>query len=605
MKDLKESLTYFKPGKVKKLLLIMKLTVMMLIVCLQISAAAVGQNVSLSVKDATLKEVFAEINEQTGYSFFYRDSYLRNAGRLTLEVTDMPLEAVLNQCFVNIPVDYQIVDNTVVIKPKEEKPAAITMFEMPQEQVRLTGTVKDKNGNPLQAAAVIVKGTTTGVSTDGEGNFVLYCPADSKVLEISILGMKTQEIVIGGKTSFTVVLEEEAMDIDEVQVIAYGTQGQVAGVSLHQQATGLGSPVDIVVRGQNSFSSGTNPLIIVDGVVVNNNPGGLISDPTTNYTTGGSNYMISGVSPLNFINPSDIESIDILKDADATSIYGSRASNGVILITTKKAVLGETKYTFNASTGLSTAANTTERMGTADYLQMRKDAFAMGNASATSAINPITPTEFYAPDLLVWDQTAYTDWTDYTIGNTAPVYNFDGQITGGSKLMNFLASAGYTKKYDVAFEKPYQERLVGRMVIGHTSADNRLKINLSSTFGYEYQKYAYSSLSNNNLQHMANVPNFEMCNDDGSVNIAYGKYNPGIYLNPVPMSYVDSYSKTGNLLLAADLSYEIVSGLMAKAIISYNLQSNEYHRIFPSTALSAQTDAYNPVPFGVLMLNRC
>ena len=490
MKDLKESLTYFKPGKFKKLLLIMKLTVMMLIVGLQISAAAVGQNVSLSVKDATLKEVFAEINDQTGYSFFYRDSYLRNAGRLTLEVTDMPLEDVLNQCFLNIPVDYQIVDNTVVIKPKEEKPADITMIEMPQEQLRLSGTVKDKNGNPLQAVAVIVKGTTIGVSTDAEGKFVLNCPANSQVLEISILGMKTQEIVIGGKTSFTVMLEEEAMDIDEVQVIAYGTttkrlntgtiatvksedivsrpvtnvlqalQGQVAGVSLHQDATGLGSPINIIVRGPNSFSSGTAPMIIVDGVVVNNSPGGLIGDVPATGSAGGANYMSSGVSPLNFINPSDIESIDILKDADATSIYGSRASNGVILITTKKAVLGETKYTFNASTGLSTAAYTTKRMGTADYLQMRKDAFAMGNASATSAINPITPTEYYAPDLLVWDQTAYTDWTDYSIGNTAPVYNFDGQITGGNKTMNYLASAGYTKKYDVQPGKPYQERLV-------------------------------------------------------------------------------------------------------------------------------------------------
>lgn len=577
--------------------------------------------------------MFAEINEQTGYSFFYRDSYLRNAGRLTLEVTDMPLEDVLSQCFVNIPVDYQIVDNTVVIKPKEEKTPAITVIEMPQEQLRLTGTVKDRNGIPLQSAAVIVKGTTIGASTDAEGNFVLYCPVDSKILEISILGMKTLEVVIGGRTSFTVVLDEEAMDIDEVQVIAYGTttkrlntgtiatvksedivsrpvtnvlqalQGQVAGVALHQQSTGLGSPVDIVVRGQNSFSSGTNPLIIVDGVVVNSSPGGLIADPTTNYTTGGTNFMTGGVSPLNFINPGDIESIDILKDADATSIYGSRASNGVILITTKKAVFGETKYTFNASTGLSTPAYTAERMGTPEYLQMRKDAFAMGNASATSAINPITPTEFYAPDLLVWDQAAYTDWTDYSIGNTAPVYSFDGQITGGNKTMNYLASAGYTKKYDVQPGKPYQERLVGRMVLGHTSADNRLKIDLSSTFGYENQSFTYTSFSNNNLQLIANVPNFEIYNEDGSVNIAYGKYNSGIYFNPVPMSYVDSYSKTGNLLLSADLSYEIAKGLRAKALISYNLQNNNWHRIFPSTALSAQTDTYYPYPFGAHTTN--
>ena len=120
-----------------------------------------------------------------------------------------------------MPIDYQIVDNTIVLKPKPEDPKTVVINQQ-QEPLRLTGTVKDKNGNPLQAAAVVVKGTTTGTSTDAEGNFVLYCNADSKVLQISILGMQTLEIVIGGQTSFNVILEEVALDIDEVQVIAYG-----------------------------------------------------------------------------------------------------------------------------------------------------------------------------------------------------------------------------------------------------------------------------------------------------------------------------------------------------------------------------------------------
>ncbi len=633
MKDPQNSLALFEPGRFKKLILIMKLSILLLIISLQISAAMVAQNVTLSVKDASLKEVFAEINQQTGYSFFYRDSYLRNAGKVNLEVTDMPIEDVLNLCLGDMPVEYQITDNTVVLKPVKAKPAEVTLVEMQQEQVRLTGTVRDKNGAPLQAAAVIVKGTTTGASTDAEGKFVLYCPADSKVLEVSILGMKTQDIVISGGTDFEVFLEEEAMDIDEVQVIAYGTttkrlntgtvatvkskdlvshpvsnvmqalQGQVAGVSFNQTIGGVGSPLEIVIRGQNSFASGTNPLIIVDGIVVNSNPGGLIAGETADYYTGGSNTSPDGISPLNFINPNDIESIDILKDADATSIYGSRASNGVILITTKKASLGETKFNINASAGISTPTGLIKRMGTADYLQMRKDAFAMGNVTAESAINPITPDEFYAPDLLLWDQTAYTDWNDYTFGNPAPVYNLDAQMTGGNKLFNFLASVGYFKKYDVTYGKPYQERLTGRMVLGHTSADNKFTVNLSSTFGYENQVFASTSLSSVTTNFVQNVPNYEIYNDDGSLNIPYGLHDSGAYGNPVPMQNTSSESKTGNLLLSADLSYEIIKGLRAKMLVSYNLQDNAYHMYYPSDAISAQTVASAPAPYGTHTTN--
>jgi TonB-linked SusC/RagA family outer membrane protein len=619
--------------ELKKIILVMKLSVLLLFfTCLQLSAVVNSQTVSLKVSDASLRNVLREINRQTGYSFFYDDDLLRQAGRVTLDLSEVTIDEALAQCFSNMPVDYKIIDGTIVLKEKKIEVEEVNAFDWQQEQMRLTGTVRDKKGVPLQSAAVVVKGTTTGASTDAEGNFVLYCPADSKVLEVSILGMKTQDIAISEKTTFEIFLEEEAMDIDEVQVIAYGTttrrlntgtvatvktknlvshpvsnvlqalQGQVAGVSFNQTVSGVGSPIEIVIRGQNSFTSGTNPMIIVDGVVVNSAPGGLLGSSSATGTGSATNTQQVGISPLNFINPNDIESIDILKDADATSIYGSRGSNGVILITTKKAVMGETKFSVDVSTGFSTPSGMTKRLGTEDYLQMRKDAFAMGNPTATSAINPITPTEFYAPDLLLWDQTAYTDWNEYTFGNPAPVYNLGIQMTGGNKLFKYLASAGYLKKYDVAYGKPYQERLTGRMVLGHTSADNKFSVNLASTFGYENQKFSQTSMTSSLSNVMNNVPNYELYNDDGSLYIPFGKHVNGHYINPVPVQNTSSESKTGNLLLSADLSYEIIRGLRAKMLISYNLQDNAHHFYYPSTALSAQSTT-NPDPYGTHTTN--
>ena len=163
----------------KKLLLIMKLSVLLLFfTCLHLSAIVNSQTVTLSVNDASLKSVLKEFHEQTGYNFFYDDDLLRKAGKVNIDLKDVPLETALAECFENSQIDYQIVDNTIVLKSKPESPNTVVISE-PQQPLKLTGTVKDKNGNPLQAVAVVVKGTTTGTSTDAGGNFVLNCPADS------------------------------------------------------------------------------------------------------------------------------------------------------------------------------------------------------------------------------------------------------------------------------------------------------------------------------------------------------------------------------------------------------------------------------------------
>lgn len=200
----------------------MKLTVLLLLVCLQISAAMVGQNVSLTATNASLKVVLKEINEQTGYGFILPDELLMKAGLITIDVRNMPVEEALEMCLAELPVDYEIVNNTIRLIPREELPD-VTELTQEQKTLKLTGTIRDVDGKPIQGVAVIVMGTTIGASTDENGIFLLEAPEDAKVLFISFLGMKQQEVIIGTKREFSIYLEEDALPVDEVQVIGYGT----------------------------------------------------------------------------------------------------------------------------------------------------------------------------------------------------------------------------------------------------------------------------------------------------------------------------------------------------------------------------------------------
>ena len=294
----------------------------------------------------------------------------------------------------------------------------------------------------------------------------------------------------------------------------------------------------------------------------------------------------------------------MLKDADATAIYGSRGTNGVILITTKKASLGKTKVTANVSTGWKSPTVITKRMNTQQYLQMRKDAFATGNmTSPTSVINPITPTALNAPDLTVWDQNAYTDYVAMDVKNRAPNYHADLSLSGGTKAWNFFTSGSYDKMYDVYMNKPYQELATGRMQINHTSLDNRFNLRLGSTFGTANQKFTFWSATTGSPAASNNPPNFPLYKSDGSYNL--GVFNGSFYLgyNPLPGKDVSTTSMTNNVLLNGEISYSIIRGLVAKLQTSFNSQSNATHYLYPSTVINVQ-DPYTTSPFGNHSTNR-
>lgn len=608
-------------SRLKTIFLAMKLIViMMLVTCLTASAKSFSQ-VSISLKDAQLEKVFALIERQTGYYFVYSKEVIKNARPVTIDVKNGKLNEVLNLCFKEQPLLFSITDRVISVKAKAvpvQQEASLNLEAAlpppPPPPVTITGIVTDEKNEPVTGASVMVKGTSKGTTTDDNGNFTLTDVDKEAILVISGTNIETVEIKVGGRTSLNIATKIKVSDLDAAQLIGYGTttkrlktgtiatikgdeikdrpvtsvisalQGKMAGVIITNSNTSQGSAPDILIRGQNSITSGTNPLIIVDGVVVNEQTNSLRNN-------GGGNT-------LNFINPADIETIDVLKDADATGIYGSRGTNGVILITTKKATLGKNKFTANVATGWKSPTMTTKRMNTPQYLQMRKDAFAIGNATATSAINPITPTTINAPDLLVYDQNAYIDFTKLGVQNPAPDYRVELNFSGGTKAANFVAAANYYKSYDSYLFSPFLERMTGRLQFNHASFNNKFNLHIGTIIGRENQNSVFNNTSAISAA-MVNAPNFPLYKNDGSLFLGPGYSNSGYWgYNPYVNETAIATSKTNNMLVNTDLSYAIIKGLVAKLGASYMTQATINHQLYPSTAVNIQDLVQAPVPYG-------
>lgn len=338
-----------------KTLQLMKLTaIIMLATCLAASAEGLSQ-ITLKEKNAPLQKVIKKIQKQSGLDFLYNFDLLQQQGRVNVDVHDVTLQVALEACLKDKALTYSIVDNTVVIQPKQENSSGVDKVENippPPPPIEIKGVVKDENGAPLKGASVTVKGKKTGTVTNERGEFTINVPDNSAVIVISFVGMKSMEIAVNGKTDFTITLKIEEIQQQEVVVVGYGTQkrqaitgsvakaniqayekvtsnnildmikGTLPGVNIGASNTAGGVP-GISIRGQNSINAGTSPLVVVDDVIFKGS--------------------------LNDIPTADIESFVVLKDASAAAVYGSRSSNGVIIITTKKGKGQNGKPLFNVS----------------------------------------------------------------------------------------------------------------------------------------------------------------------------------------------------------------------------------------------------------------
>jgi len=441
------------------MLLVMKLTIVLLIVgVLQVSAKGFSQTVTLSERNATLETVFRKIEKQTGFFFWYENKMLRDTKKVNIAMQGVSLEQALRQCFADQPLTYEIVDKTIVVR--EKKPVAGSkaekMAEAPPAFEEITGVVVDESGKPLSGASVTIKGSSHGTSTDAEGHFTLQAPGNNGVLVISYVGMNTQEIHLNGRKDLRVVLAKTVSEQVEVVIIGYGSQkkrevtGSVASVKVGEISQDVSGNVSSALQGR------------VAGVAVESNsgaPGAGLSITIRGSSTLGSNsplYVVDGVflGNIDFINPSDIESIDILKDASAASIYGSRAANGVILITTKSGKKNSgPKVQVSAVHGYQAIP---KRISVLDGKQWT-DLFK-ANVSGIPDYNGVS-----------------TNWQD-VVFHSAPMSKLNMNVSGGSANFIYNVSGGYLKQdgtirntgYSAANFRVKTQFEKGRVKIGET-----------------------------------------------------------------------------------------------------------------------------------------
>lgn len=463
--------------------------------------------------------------------------------------------------------------------------AATAKTSMFQEQ-EISGIVSDKNGIPIPGVTIRVKNTNRGVVTNLDGEYEITAPTKG-TLVFSYIGFKTFEVSIDGRSEISIQLEEDIASLGEVKINAgyYNTterestgnisrvsgeeieiqplvnplqalQGRMTGVEIIPN-TGLpGAAPTIRIRGTNSLrDDGNQPLYVVDGVPLNSTP---ISGKSLVGQFG------TGSDPLNTIGLSNIESIEILKDADATAIYGSRGANGVILITTKSGYKGKEQLEARIYAGFSTVPNRMDMLNTEEYLQLRNAAFENDG---------VTPTTANAYDLLVWDQDRYTDWQEYFLGGTAPITDINLQYSGGSDQTSFRFGGSYHDQGTIYPADYNYQKITGNFNLNHSSSDERLNLNLSVNYGIDKNKLVGgNSLLSFPFTIPPNAP--AVLTEDGSLN--WEDWNAVGQNNPLSGYFNESVTNVNNLISNLSLSYKLGKGFTVKTNTGFtNLSSDE------------------------------
>jgi TonB-dependent starch-binding outer membrane protein SusC len=411
------------------------------------ASSAGAQQLSLSVKEAPIESVFGQVKKQVGFTFLYTSEELKNAKPVTVSFQNWPLSKALDAIFAGQPLGYTIDQTYVIVKP----------LPVTKERHEIRGRVTDESGAAIPNVSVTVRGTLEGATTGTDGSFTLRSAQWPVVLQVTAVGYQPQVLTVKDNHFLDVTLQTAVSRLDEQVVIAYGSttrrlntgsvskvkaaeienqpvsnplaalQGRAAGVYITQSNGLPGSNFTVQIRGRNSIQQGTEPLYVIDGVIF---PAERLVQRS----------VLNANSPFNTINPLDIESIEILKDADATAIYGSRGSNGVVIITTKRPKKDRTELAVNVYSGVGMVTRATPLLNTPQYLAMRREAFANDG---------VTPTGAAAPDLLLWDSTKYTDWTKKITGRKAAVTDANLRFTTGSQYSQLALGANMHKEKTV------------------------------------------------------------------------------------------------------------------------------------------------------------
>ena len=538
----------------KKLLMIMMRTFIFL--CCTVAFGftpelGFSQNAKIVIdadKTLSVDQIFDLIKNQTDYTFIYKSDLFKDTPRIQLKKGSIRAKRLLEKSLSKSNFEYEFTaDKTIIVK---KRPAVVPIL-VPEQEKTVSGKITDDTGEPLPGANILEKGTTNGTQTDFDGNFTLNITSENAILLVSYIGFATQEVSINGRDTVDIQMQADEGSLEEVVVVGYGIQkikdvtgavkritskdfnkgivtnagqlikGKASGVNITSSSGEPGSGQRIIIRGQGTLREGSGPLFVLDGF-----PLGLAG-------TG------SGGSPLNFINPEDIETIDILKDASATAIYGSRGANGVVIITTKKGKAGRSKISFSSSLGISTLAR-------------KLNVFSADEFRTQVAAIP-------GNELI--DGGGSTDWQE-ELTRTAITQNYNLVLSGGTDNLSYYASLGVQDQEGIVYNSDLK-RTSARINVTQKLLEGRLKVdyNLNTTITEQSR--------NNNLGYTTN-PTFDAYTADGEIN------NPLIWNNPLLHNkYVGDFSESRRILINIAPSFEIIDGLVYKMNVGYENRSSD------------------------------
>ena len=478
-----------------KLFLTMKLVTLLLMTTLsQVTAVGYSQKISLEKRNVSIEAAFSAIESQTDYLFLYDKLDLPSSRLVSVNLKNATIDQALNQLFADIPLSYKIFKKNIVIKKqeKQKEEALVTPAQKPAVLQALSGKVADEKGEGLPGVNIVVKGTSKGATTNTSGEYQLDITDQGTILVFSFVGYLTQEIEAGNRTTLDVTLKVDDKALEEVVVVGYGTQkksdltgaissikaedlkrlpttsfdqaiqGRAAGVQVTQGSSAPGGRVSIRIRGGNSLSSGNEPLYVIDGYPI-----------TAGGTAGGNG---AGQNPLASINPSDIASMEILKDASATAIYGSRGANGVVLVTTKRGKAGKTSVTYDGYYGVQKVIKKLDMMNAREFADMVNEARANDGVATPAYPNSADLYNFPDPSTL----GKGVDYQD-EIFRSAAIQNHTLSISGGNDNTKIAVSGSYFDQKGVLIGSDFKRASIRANIDTKLSKNIMFSTNLTAS----------------------------------------------------------------------------------------------------------------------------
>lgn len=588
----------------------MKLIVLFMVLSLKVSAGVFAQSISLKVNNANLDQVLSEIKKQSGFSFWYDDKVLKDSKPVTVQLSNSSLTEALDKIFDGQPLTYSIADKTIVLKRKPNSKPNTTTAQM----LYVSGKVVDEFDKPMVGVTVRLKGVPekgiTSVTSSGkEGRFIISVQDGESILQFSFIGYETRELkastfkpdLTKGSDVVTIAMKPDVGKLDEVQVQAYGTttkrlstgntatiskeeieknpsrnvleiiKNQVPGLFIDKKSSGPGQPINVTIRGTQVFGY-SEPLLIVDGAQF---PMGKLNLGLYSFQQKNSSPLSSSkfnltppqegyANGLDFLDPSMIESIDVLKDAAATSVYGSRGAYGVIVITTKKGKSGEPRFNINVNSRLDLNGRMPELLNTMEYIELQREKFRNDGRDITPGMPDING---------AWPATRYTNWNNYFAPQQPFNYGVNGSYAGGFNNFTYYLGANFQNDRTLN---------IGPGGVKRGGANLNLAFNQGGKFDV-----ALTALYSTNADNSINIrPQYDLPPNAPDLILPDGSYNWTDYrtLNNMAKLSTKFESKVNILNTGLTLNFRPLKGLTIETRASYNITNGRQLYAHPSAA---------------------